>query len=228
MLLLCSPTELCACAVTGLAIQTPSGTGQTDLTSGQGQGQITRCQFSASQASVKRAELSSVFVALSLEALATPITGQQPPAKSSWSPCHNSSQRPAREDCTTRPWSVFSTAQPENPSFFPAQLFSISAQETCPVFDSWSCFMKQSWAGCLGGMGHEVVDNSGFWTPTQNKGELCQGSGEPGVSTQTGYWRKHERKVFFLCAVWGVWNPPSLFLSCLLATAFFLVRPIFQ
>lgn len=39
MLLLCSPTELCACAVTGLAIQTPSGTGQTDLTAGHWQGQ---------------------------------------------------------------------------------------------------------------------------------------------------------------------------------------------
>lgn len=216
MLLLCSPTELCAFAVTGLAIQTPSGTGQTDLTVGQWWEQHhVRCQFSASQASVKRAELSYGFLALSPEALAAPITGQQPPAKSSWSPCHNSSQRPAREDCTTRPWSVFSTAQPEKPSFFPAQLFSISAQETCPVFDSWSCFMKQSWAGCLGGMGHEVVDNSGFWTPTQNKGELCQSSGEPGVSTQTGYWRKHKRKVFFLWALVFEIPPPSSSPACL-------------
>lgn len=65
------------------------------------------------------------------------IAWHKSPANTRWSLCHNSSQRPAREHCTTRPWSVFSTAQPENPSFFPAQLFSISAQEACPVFDSW-------------------------------------------------------------------------------------------
>lgn len=156
-----------------------------------------------------------------------PTAWHQPPASSSWSPCHNSSQRPAREDCTTRPWSVFSTAQPANPSFFPAQLFSISAQEACPVFDSWVLLYEaimgrlSGWNGSQSGCGITLDSEAN----TEQRGALPRLRWAWGQHTDrllTQAWRQG-----FLSLGHRVWTPPSLFLSCLPATAFSLLDPRF-
>lgn len=124
-----------------------------------GEGSITTCHLLASQATVKCAELSSGFLALSAEALATPEPGSSLLPTPAGPLATAAAKGQPREDCTTRPWSVFSTAQPANPSFFPAQLFSISAQETCPVFDSWVLLYEaimgrlSGWNGSQSGCG---------------------------------------------------------------------------
>ena len=183
------------------------------------EGSINRCHLSASQATFMcRAKLwvSSLVTRGSCYTTAW----QQPPANSSWCPCHNSSQRPAREDCTTRPWSVFSTTQPANPSFFPAQLFSISAQETCPVFDSW-VLLYEAIMGRLSGW-NRSQSGCGITLDSERQHRTKGSFAKPQVSLGSAHRQATDASTnagFSFSRPWCLKSPPSLFLSCLLATA---------
>lgn len=210
MLLLCSPTDLCAFTGTGLGIQMPSGTGQTDLTTSQWRGQhhqmplislsgickMCRTKLRVSSLVTRGSCYPHCLAAVSCQLQLVPLPLQQP--KASQGRLHNQALICIFHCSASKPLLFSSTA-----------VFHLcSGNMLCFWFLGLALWSNHGQAVWVEWVTKWLWDNSGFWTPTQNKGELCQGSGEPGVSTQTGYWRKHERRVFILWAMVFEIPPP--------------------
>lgn len=177
----------------------------------------------SSQPTLKHLGLSSGFPASqSWEALAIPLPGTSlllTPA----GPCATTSAKGQPQKIAQPGLDLyFPLLSQKTPPFFQHRHFPSLLSKHALFVIPGPCFMKQSWAGCLDGTGHKVAMGWLFWKPAQNKGELCQGSGEHTDRLLTQAWTQG-----LLPLRHGNWTPSSLFLFRLPATVFSYLDPHF-
>lgn len=152
------PYNLCAFTVITLATQLPSGPGWASLTAAEWRGQRDQTALATSQSTLKHLGLSSGFPAFqSREVFAIPLPGTSLLLTPD-GPCATIAAKGQPENIAQPGLDLyFPLLSQKTPPFFQHSCFPSLLRKHALFLIPGSCFMKQSWAGCLGGTGHKVA-----------------------------------------------------------------------